>query len=115
MIDLKFLLKGHSFMRPDGVFGRINTAAKDYTIEMPQEWFTPMAESGTSPHPLNSSDFIQFIPLVRGLFTIRRHDESGARTDKITTYAWYRFLKNDVGKVVMMVWKQIQENIPWQH
>jgi hypothetical protein len=32
MIDLKFLMKGHSFMRPDGVFGRINSVAKAHDI-----------------------------------------------------------------------------------
>ena len=114
MIDLKFLLKGHSFMRPDRVFRRINTAAKDCNIELPHEWFAPMMQLGTIPNVVAPADFIEFIPLFCGLFTIWHYDETGVQTDKITTYAWYRFLKNDAGKVVIMVHKEIQENIPWQ-
>ena len=89
MVDLKFLCKGHSYMRPDGVFGRINTAAKTHDIEIPSEWFSVMMESGTKPTEMLPQEFLDMTIMLRGLFTICRFDEQNKRVDNITTYAWF--------------------------
>lgn len=113
MIDLKFLLKGHSFMRPDGVFGRINATAKGHDIELPHEWCDIIDDSGSHAIQIVPEDFIEMLPMLRGIFTIRKNDENGEKINTITTYAWYRFLKNDEGEVVMMLRSEINETIPW--
>ena len=64
MVDLKFLLKGHSFMLPDSVFGRINTEAKGYNIEMPYEWLKPMLNSGAAATQVLPHKFIELLPLL---------------------------------------------------
>ena len=44
-------------------------------------------------------EFIELLPLLWGIFTIRHNDINNNKTDKITTYAWYRFEKNAAGEV----------------
>lgn len=113
-IDLKFLLKGHSFMLPDSVFGRIQNSAKHFDIEVPSQWKEVMTDASTVPNEVLSAEFLDLVPLLRGIFTIRHADVDGGRIDKITTYAWYRFQKNETGEVLMMLRKEIKEDIAWK-
>jgi hypothetical protein len=73
-----------------------------------------MVESGTKPIPILPEEILDMTPLLRGLFVIRKTNEENQRIDRITTYAWFRFLKNDAGEVAMMIRKEIDETLPWQ-
>ena len=115
IIDLKFLLKGHSFMHPDGTFGRIQNAAKTENVWVPTDYSNIILNSGASATEMKNEDFINIIPLVKGLFTTRKYDSNNEKLDKITTYAWFRFMKNEKSDVIMMVRKELNEDTPWRN
>lgn len=112
-IDLKFLLKGHSWMRADGVFGHINTKVKSADVEFPTDYIRVVTEAGSVADYMEQDEFINLIPILRGLFTYRKTDVGDVCLDNITTYAWYRFTKTDAGEVVMMLKKTVISSEPW--
>lgn len=112
-IDLKFLLKGHSWMRPDGVFGHINNKLKQATIEIPLEYLPIVEAAGAVGNFMEQTDFIDMSNILNGLFTQQKTDITSAALDNITTYAWYRFTKTDSGEVVMCLKKTTDVNDLW--
>lgn len=91
-IDLKFLLKGHSWMRADGVFGHINNKARQATVELPREYINIVNEAGSVATYMNQEEFVDMSAMLHGLFTQRKTDVTNTPLDNITTYAWYRYI-----------------------
>ena len=112
-VDLKFLLKDHSWMRPDGVFGHINNQLRQATVETPLEYLSIVHAAGAVGNFMEQTDFIDMSSVLNGLFTQRKTDVSGAPLDNITTYAWYRFTKTDAREVVMMLKKSTDITALW--
>lgn len=95
------------------MFGHINNKAKSADIEFPEEYIQVIQEAGSAVEYMTQEEFINFVPILRGLFTFRKTDVGNVRLDNITTYAWYRFTKTDAGEVVMMLKKTTVSNDPW--
>lgn len=105
LIDMKFLVPGHTYMNVDGVHGRIERAkTRNLSIHVPSDWncflrqvSARSEETKLHVFEMNPSDFKDYSTLFQGRRSVLVNNKASANMEWLRV-RWLRFMESEGGE-----------------